>query len=74
MIRYRKVGGLRFLRIGRLQFSFCVCRTQGRQMTKLQRIRDHEAACRALASKMHVVDGHVRWRVPLTTPPFSPNM
>lgn len=23
---YRKVGGLRFLRIGRLQLSFCVCR------------------------------------------------
>jgi hypothetical protein len=26
MIRYRKVGGLRFLRLGRLQFSFCLCR------------------------------------------------
>lgn len=26
MLRYRKVGGLRFLRIGRLQLSFCVCR------------------------------------------------
>jgi hypothetical protein len=22
---YRKVGGLRFLRIGRFQFSFCLC-------------------------------------------------
>ena len=25
-VRYTKVGGLRFLRIGRLQLSFCVCR------------------------------------------------
>lgn len=25
-MRYFRVGGLRFLRIGRLQFSFCVCR------------------------------------------------
>lgn len=25
--RYRRVGGLRFLRIGRLQLSFCVCRS-----------------------------------------------
>lgn len=24
--RYRKVGGIRFLRIGRFQFSFCLCR------------------------------------------------
>ena len=25
-IRYRKIGGLHFLRFGRLQISFCVCR------------------------------------------------
>jgi len=25
-IRAFKVGGIRFLRIGRIQFSFCVCR------------------------------------------------
>ena len=25
-IRCFKVGGLRFLRIGRIQFSFCVCK------------------------------------------------
>jgi hypothetical protein len=25
-MRYFKVGGLRFLRIGRLQLSWCVCR------------------------------------------------
>lgn len=25
-VRMRKVGGIRFLRIGKLQFSFCVCR------------------------------------------------
>ena len=25
-MRYFKVGGLRFLRIGRLQLSFCLCR------------------------------------------------
>lgn len=24
---YRKVGGLRFLRLGRLQLSWCMCRT-----------------------------------------------
>lgn len=23
---YRKIGGLHFFRLGRLQFSFCVCR------------------------------------------------
>lgn len=27
-IRYFKVGGLRFLRIGRYQFSYCRCRAQ----------------------------------------------
>lgn len=26
-VRHRKVGGIRFLRIGRLQFSFCLCRS-----------------------------------------------
>ena len=26
MFRWFKVGGLRFVRIGRLQLSFCVCR------------------------------------------------
>lgn len=25
-MRYRKVGGIRFLRIGRFQFMFCRCR------------------------------------------------
>jgi len=25
-IRLRRVGGIRFLRIGRLQLTFCVCR------------------------------------------------
>jgi hypothetical protein len=23
---YRKIGGLRFFRLGRLQLSFCICR------------------------------------------------
>lgn len=27
-MRYRKVGGIRFLRIGRLQFMFCRCRAK----------------------------------------------
>jgi hypothetical protein len=26
-VSYRKVGGLRFLKVGRLSVSFCVCRT-----------------------------------------------
>lgn len=26
LIRHRKVGGIRFIRIGRLQVSFCKCR------------------------------------------------
>lgn len=26
-IRHRKVGGIRFIRIGRYQFSFCKCRS-----------------------------------------------
>lgn len=25
-LRYRKVGGLRFIRLGRLQLSFCICK------------------------------------------------
>lgn len=25
-VRYTKNGGMRFLRIGRLQFSFCICK------------------------------------------------
>jgi len=25
-MKFQHVGGIRFLRIGRLQFSFCVCR------------------------------------------------
>lgn len=25
---YRKIGGLHFIRIGRLQFSFCLCRKE----------------------------------------------
>ena len=28
MFSLKKVGGIRFLRIGRVQFSFCLCRTQ----------------------------------------------
>lgn len=28
---YRKVGGLHFVRLGRLQFSFCLCRPVTRQ-------------------------------------------
>ena len=26
LIRHRKVGGIRFIRVGRYQFSFCKCR------------------------------------------------
>jgi hypothetical protein len=26
-VRYRRVGGIRFLRLGRLQFSFCLCQS-----------------------------------------------
>jgi len=29
-IRRRKVGGIWFLRVGRLQFSFCLCRSFAR--------------------------------------------
>jgi hypothetical protein len=29
--RYRKVGGIRFLRLGRLQFSFCLCKAFEKQ-------------------------------------------
>jgi hypothetical protein len=29
-LRYFKVGGLRFLRLGRLQLSFCVCRAKAK--------------------------------------------
>lgn len=25
-MKYRKVGGIHFVRVGRLQFSFCLCR------------------------------------------------
>lgn len=27
MVRYTHRGGMRFLRVGRLQVSFCICRT-----------------------------------------------
>jgi hypothetical protein len=26
LVRYKRVGGIRFLRLGRYQFSFCRCR------------------------------------------------
>lgn len=29
MIRYRKVGGIRFLRVLRFQFMFCICKNKG---------------------------------------------
>lgn len=32
-LRYRKVGGLRFLRVARLQVSFCVVRRSHHQET-----------------------------------------
>jgi hypothetical protein len=28
-VRYRKVGGLRFLKVGRLQMSFCITKAAG---------------------------------------------
>lgn len=31
--RHRKVGGLHFVRLGRLQFSFCLCRSFEKQET-----------------------------------------
>jgi hypothetical protein len=31
MFKYQKVGGLRFLRIGRVQFSFCIVKSQAQQ-------------------------------------------
>jgi hypothetical protein len=34
--RYRKVGGIRFLRIGRLQFSFCLCKAFEKQEKRTQ--------------------------------------
>lgn len=44
-MRAFKVGGIRFLRIGRLQFSFCVCRKRRVKRDvkrKLERIRQRE--------------------------------
>lgn len=31
----RKIGGIRFLRIGRLQFSFCIVRTKPIHVSEL---------------------------------------
>ncbi len=31
MIRYRKVGGIHFLRIGHAQFMFCLCANRTRR-------------------------------------------
>jgi len=31
-IRRRKVGGIWFVRIGRIQLSFCLCRSFGREV------------------------------------------
>lgn len=40
-INYKKIGGMRFLRIGRLQFSWCVCRpaivTEADKAAKVER-------------------------------------
>ncbi len=43
-VSYRKVGGLRFVRIGRLQLSFCVVKR--RSINDAQRMD----ACRALTA------------------------
>lgn len=32
---FRKIGGIRFLRIGRLQFSFCIVRTRPIHISEL---------------------------------------
>ena len=34
----RKIGGIRFLRIGRYQFSFCVVRTKPVSVSELREI------------------------------------
>ena len=35
---YRKIGGIRFIRIGRWQFSFCVVRTKRIAVSELREI------------------------------------
>ena len=35
---YRKIGGIRFIRIGRYQFSFCVVRTKPVSVSELREI------------------------------------
>lgn len=35
---YRKIGGIRFIRIGRWQFSFCVVRTKPIAVSELREI------------------------------------
>lgn len=45
-MRCFKVGGIRFLRIGRLQFSFCLCR---RRPSALQRLAILSAETRPIA-------------------------
>lgn len=34
-MRYRKVGGIWFFRVGRLQFSFCKCRRPASATTRI---------------------------------------
>jgi len=38
-IRRKKVGGIRFLRLGRLQFSFCLCHSFEPARKRVRKVR-----------------------------------
>lgn len=50
-----KVGGMRFFRIGRLQFSFCVCRTD-----PVKRVKKHSGRTLARAVRNAYNLGYAR--------------
>ena len=41
MIKLRKIGGIHFLRIGRVQFSWCVVKRKFKSTPTLPHIRDY---------------------------------
>lgn len=55
-MRYFKVGGLRFLRIGRVQFSWCVVKRKHMPRRRAQQLIARVADQRALAQQIAAED------------------
>ena len=56
MITYKKIGGIRFVRIGRVQISYCVCKPAVRPIDHAPRLTGYVIAyCVAAAAVSLVV-------------------